>query len=284
MQGVMIQGTASNVGKSLLTAALCRLFAEKGYSAAPFKAQNMSNRTIQTEDGKEMSIAQFQQARAAKLTPSVFMNPIVLKPSESFQTEVILMGEKINTISGGDYKKTYYNEARQTIQVALNQLDRQYDFIFLEGAGSPVEMNLKERDLANMTVAEMADVPVILVADIDRGGAFASIVGTLALLTQEERNRVKGLVINKFRGNIASFASGSEWLENHTGIPVLGVVPYVNHDLAEEDSMEGFDTPGAHTFHSTDNDATYEHLARQLEKHVDWEKLESLMLGEQDAS
>lgn len=280
MRGVMIQGTASNVGKSLLTTALCRLFAEKGYAAAPFKAQNMSNRTIQTEDGKEMSIAQAQQAEAAGLLPSEYMNPIVLKPSEDHQTEVIFMGEPVRTINGRDYQTIYYNEARKTIQSALEKLDEQYDLIFLEGAGSPVEMNLKAQDLSNMALAEMADVPVILVTDIDRGGAFASIAGTLALLEQEERNRVKGLVINKFHGDITSFTSGSEWLEAYTGIPVLGVMPHIEHALVEEDRLS---SPEVVTANVTEKEATYTKLARHLENHLDWRKLLTIMLGDAHA-
>ncbi|ALX48558.1 cobyric acid synthase [Lentibacillus amyloliquefaciens] len=280
MRGVMIQGTASNVGKSLLTTALCRLFAEKGYAAVPFKAQNMSNRTIQMEDGKEMSIAQAQQAEAAGLLPSEYMNPIVLKPSEDHQTEVIFMGEPVRTINGRDYQTIYYNEARKTIQSALEKLDEQYDLIFLEGAGSPVEMNLKAQDLSNMALAEMADVPVILVTDIDRGGAFASIAGTLALLEQEERNRVKGLVINKFHGDITSFTSGSEWLEAYTGIPVLGVMPHIEHALVEEDRLS---SPEVVTANVTEKEATYTKLARHLENHLDWRKLLTIMLGDAHA-
>ncbi|TMN23307.1 cobyric acid synthase [Lentibacillus cibarius] len=280
MKGMMIQGTASNVGKSLFTTALCRLFANKGYTVAPFKAQNMSNRTIQTEDGKEMSVAQAQQAKAANYTPSVLMNPIILKPGENHQTKVVFMGETMRTMDGRDYQQTYYHDARQTIQAALSQLDQAVDFTFLEGAGSPVEMNLKDYDLANMAVAEMADVSVILVADIDKGGAFASIVGTLALFTQKERNRVKGLVINKFHGDVSSFASGRQWLEDYTGIPVLGVIPYIDHDLVEEDGMIDVSTLEAHTSDLTDKDATYEKLAGHLEAHIDVEKLLSIMLGE----
>lgn len=282
MKGVMIQGTASNVGKSLLTTALCRLLAKKGYAVAPFKAQNMSSRTILTEDGKEMSIAQAQQAEAANLMPSVFMNPIVLKPREDHQTDVIFMGENISTINGGSYQTAYYNKAKQTIQSALNQLHRQHDLIILEGAGSPVEMNLRDRDLTNMAVAEMADVPVILVDDIDRGGAFASIVGTLALLTQEERNRVKGLMINKYHGDVASFASGIEWLETYTGLPVLGVVPYIDHNLAEEDSLYGLSISEA-AMPNPSNDNSYDILASHLEKHLDWPKLLTIMQGEAHA-
>ncbi|GGJ99512.1 hypothetical protein GCM10007063_22320 [Lentibacillus kapialis] len=280
MKGVMIQGTASNVGKSLLTTAMCRLFNKKGYATAPFKAQNMSNRTILTESGKEMSMAQAQQAAAAKLSPSVIMNPIVLKPSENHLSEVIFMGEKISTIHGGDYQTFYYKQARQTIESALKQLDAQYDLIFLEGAGSPVEMNLKARDLANMALANIANVPVILTADIDRGGAFASIVGTLALLEPEERSRVKGLLINKFHGDVTTFTSGSNWLETYTGIPVLGVIPYVDHNLADEDGLaasEGLTTT------SMLNGADYEKLATHLEKYLDWKKLLTIMQGDTHA-
>ncbi|SFD40741.1 adenosylcobyric acid synthase [Lentibacillus persicus] len=277
MKGVMIQGTASNVGKSLITTALCRLFSEKGYAAAPFKAQNMSNRTIQTEDGKEMSVAQAQQAEAAGLSPRAYMNPVVLKPSANHQTEVIFMGEGINAIDGNNYQMTYYNDAKQTIQSALEQLDRKHDLIFAEGAGSPVEMNLKAHDLANMAVAEMADVPVVLVTDIDRGGAFASVAGTLALLAEEERNRVKGLVINKFHGDVTSFASGSEWLEAYTGIPVLGVIPHIEHDLAEED---GFRTQEPSTDSAREKESTYDRLARHVEHYVDCQKLTAIVFGE----
>ncbi|WP_255259755.1 AAA family ATPase [Lentibacillus sp. CBA3610] len=197
--------------------------------------------------------------------------------SDCLYTYLRVLWETISTINGGDYQKCWHNKAKQTIQSALKQLDQQYDLIFLEGAGSPVEMNLKERDLANMAVAEMADVPVILVADIDRGGAFASIAGTLALLDQEERNRVKGLIINKFHGDVTSFALGSEWLETYTRLPVLGVIPYIEHDLAEEDSLS---TQEVLTANVIEKDANYEKLAKRLEKHLDWRKLLTIMLGE----
>src|SRR5699024_5615537 len=280
MRGVLSQGTAPKDGQSLLTTALGRLFAEKGYRAAPVTAQHMSNRTIQTGDGKVMSGAQAQQAEAAGLTPSVCMNPIVLKPSGDHRTEVIFMGDTISTINGSDYQKSWHNEAKQTIQSALKQLEKQFDFIFLEGAGSTVEMNLKARDLANMAAAAMADVPVILTADIDRGGAFASIVGTLALLGQGERQRVKGLIINKFHGDVTSFASGSEWLEAYTGVPVLGVIPHIEHNLLEEDSLSTQEVPADN---EVEKEATYEKLARHVEKHLDSRKLLNIMLGETHA-
>lgn len=280
MKGMMIQGTASNVGKSILTTGLCRLFANKGYAVAPFKAQNMSDRSIVTKDGKEISVAQTQQAEAAGLTPSVLMNPILLNPRENQQTEVILFGEKRSVIPGKAYKQSYYDAAKQVIQETLNQLEQEYDFMLIEGSGSPVEINLKDRDLANMAVAEMAVVPVILVADIDRGGAFASIVGTLELLTTEERKRVKGMLINKFHGDVSSFASGRQWLESRTGIPVLGVVPHIDHNLAEEDSVEGRVTIEARS--TPDKQSDYDKLAEHLETYIDWKKLLNIMTGEND--
>lgn len=283
MKGIMIQGTASNVGKSLLTTGLCRLFANKGYAVAPFKAQNMSNNIFLAEGDKEMSIAQAQQAEAAKIIPSALMNPVLLMPHGNGQTEVVLLGEKEKIINGGDYKKSYYSLARQTILTALKQLHQQSELLVIEGAGSPVEMNLKDRELANMAVAEMADVPVILVADIDRGGAFASIVGTLELLTKEERNRVKGVIINKFRGDIDSFSSGIDWLEAYTGLPVLGVVPHVEHELAEEDSLSELSTQGKTSSPpiAANKEVDYENLAAHLEKYLDWKRLQSIMLGEE---
>lgn len=282
MKGLMIQGTASNVGKSILTAGLCRLFAKKGYTITPFKAQNMSNQSVFTTDGKEMSIAQAQQAGAAYLEPSVLMNPILLKPCEHGQTEVFVLGDKVDSIPGWDYRSGYYDLARQTTQEVLNQLDQQYDFIFIEGAGSPVEMNLKDRDFANMGVAEMANVPVILVTDIDRGGAFASVVGTLELMTKEERNRVKGLIINKFHGDVSSFTTGREWLEAYTGIPVLGVIPHIAHNLAEEDSLKGLSSSKIDPFHSKSAGEVpdYDKLGEHLETYMNFEKLLAVILGE----
>ncbi|UJL46625.1 cobyric acid synthase [Virgibacillus sp. NKC19-16] len=283
MKGIMIQGTASNVGKSILTTGLCRLFANKGYDVAPFKAQNMSDRSVVTSDGKEISIAQAQQAEAASLAPSVLMNPVLLKPRENQQTEVILFGEKRSIVSGQDYKKSYYDLAREAIQDALNQLEQDYDLVLIEGAGSPVEMNLKESDLANMAVAEMAEVPVILVADIDRGGAFASIVGTLELLTSDERKQVKGIIINKFHGDVSSFATGREWLESYSGVPVLGVVPHIEHNLAEEDSVKGWCPQNETHPRPTDKQSNYDNLAEHLGAYIDWEKLLNIITGENDA-
>lgn len=238
MKGVMIQGTASDVGKSLIATALCRLFANEGFKTAPFKSQNMSNNSYVTMDGLEIGRAQGLQAEAAKTEASVWMNPILLKPRSDQLSEVVLLGKAVETLSGKGYRDRFYNLGLSVLRQSLDHLGRAYDVLIMEGAGSPVEINLKDRELVNMKVAEMADVPVFLVADIDRGGVFASIIGTLALLTESERQRVQGLIINKFRGDFDLFADGISWLEEKTNISVLGVLPYINdHMIDGEDSL-----------------------------------------------
>ncbi|MBP2242414.1 adenosylcobyric acid synthase [Cytobacillus eiseniae] len=238
MLGVMIQGTASDVGKSLVATAICRAFANEGIQVAPFKSQNMSNNSYVTIDGKEIGRAQGIQAEAAKTAATVWMNPILLKPTSDQHSEVVLFGRATETLSGKGYRDSFYEKGLEAIQSALDQLDQEFDVVIMEGAGSPVEINLKEKELVNMKVAQMADIPVILVADIDRGGVFASIIGTLELLALEERERVKGLIINKFRGDLSLFEDGVKWIEERTGIPVLGVLPHIdNHMIDGEDSL-----------------------------------------------
>lgn len=238
MKGVMVQGTASDVGKSLIVTALCRLFSNEGFKVTPFKSQNMSNNSYVTIDGSEIGRAQGIQAEAARTEATVWMNPILLKPRSDQDAEVVLLGKPIKTLSGRDYRENFYEKGIKVIESALRILDKEYELFILEGAGSPVEMNLMDRELVNMKVAQMADVPVFLVADIDRGGIFASIIGTLELLTKEERKRVKGIFINKFRGDLKLFKDGVEWIEHKTGVPVLGVLPYIhNHMIDSEDSL-----------------------------------------------
>lgn len=237
MKGIMIQGTASDVGKSIITTAICRLLANEGIKVAPFKSQNMSNNSYVTMDGNEIGRAQGIQAEAAKTEASVWMNPILLKPKSNLHAEVVLLGKALSTLSGRDYRDSFYEQGMATIVTALEHLTEKYEVIVMEGAGSPVELNLKDKELVNMKVAEIADVPVLLVADIDRGGVFASIIGTLELLTAAERNRVKGIIINKFRGDRSLFDDGVRWIEEKTGIPVLGVVPYIEHMIEGEDSL-----------------------------------------------
>lgn len=238
MRGVMVQGTASNVGKSWIATGLCRLLANRGIRVAPFKSQNMSNNSYVTGDGKEIGRAQGVQAEAARVMPTVDMNPILLKPTSDQRAEVIIHGISNKTWLGSAYRSKWYEPGRQAIQQSIQCLERAYDTLVIEGAGSPVEVNLNDRELVNMSIADLIDVPVILIADIDRGGVFASIVGTLALLPESHRKRVKGLIINKFRGERLLFENGVDWLEDYTDLPVLGVIPYLeDHGIEGEDSL-----------------------------------------------
>ncbi|MCL6572560.1 MAG: cobyric acid synthase [Bacillus sp. (in: Bacteria)] len=238
MKGVMIQGTASDVGKSFIVTALCRILANEGVKVAPFKSQNMSNNSYVTRDGKEIGRAQGIQAEAARIEPTVWMNPLLLKPRSDTHSEVVYLGKAIETLSGRGYRDNFYEKGIAVIKKSLHKLQEEFDVVVIEGAGSPVEINLKDRELVNMRVAELADVPVVLVADIDRGGVFASIVGTLDLLEPKERQRVAGVIINKFRGDITLFEDGVLWLEEKTGVPVLGVLPFVeDHMIDGEDSL-----------------------------------------------
>lgn len=237
MIGVMVQGTSSDVGKSLICTALCRAIARRNWRVTPFKSQNMTNNTYVTKDGLEIGRSQGIQAEAAETEATAYMNPIVLKPRSDRSAEVVRLGKPYETFSATAYRDDFYEIGLKTIQEALTQLKRCYDVIVIEGAGSPVEVNLNDRELVNMKVAELADVPVILVADIDRGGVFASIAGTLQLLKEAERKRIIGVIINKFRGDPTLFASGRKWIEANLHVPVLAVLPYVDHSIEAEDSF-----------------------------------------------
>lgn len=235
-KSLMIQGTASSVGKSILTAAFCRIFRQDGYEVAPFKSQNMALNSFITEEGLEMGRAQVVQAEAAKVVPHVLMNPILLKPSTDKKAQVIFMGKVHKNMSAVEYHE-FKPELKGMVKEAYQKLSNQYDIVVLEGAGSPAEINLRENDLVNMGMAELSDSPVILVGDIDRGGVFASIYGTIMLLTEEERKRVKGVIINKFRGDVDILKPGLKMIEDLTGVPVLGVVPYTHLRIEDEDSL-----------------------------------------------
>jgi adenosylcobyric acid synthase len=232
----MIQGTASSSGKSLITAALCRIFHQDGFKVAPFKAQNMSNNSFVTRDGLEMGRAQVVQAYAAGLEPDVRMNPVLLKPSSDTGAQVVLKGKTAFTMNAKEWHESR-NQLRCTIRQCFESLASEYELIVIEGAGSPAEINLKKNDIVNMGMAKMADSPVIIVGDIDRGGVFASLVGTMQLLDPDERARVKGFIINKFRGDVGLLKSGLDELENITGVPVLGVVPWIDHAIDDEDGV-----------------------------------------------
>lgn len=235
-KSIMIQGTMSNAGKSLLAGGLCRVFRQDGYRVAPFKSQNMALNSYITKEGLEMGRAQVMQAEAAGIEPSVKMNPILLKPTNDTGSQVIVNGEVVDTMSAMEY---YKNKKRflPAIMDAYHELESQNDIIVLEGAGSPAEINLKENDLVNMGMAKLAKAPVLLAGDIDRGGVFAQLIGTLVLLEKEEKNYVKGLIINKFRGDKEILLPGIRMLEERCRKPVVGVVPYVCLDIDDEDSL-----------------------------------------------
>jgi adenosylcobyric acid synthase len=233
----MIQGTASSVGKSIIATALCRIFKQDGFRVAPFKAQNMALNSYVTREGGEMGRAQVVQAEAAGIEPSVDMNPILLKPEADARSQVIVKGKVAESITAAQY---YHNASYllSVVEESLHRLSRAYDIVVIEGAGSPAEINLKEKEIVNMRLAKMASAPVLLVGDIDKGGVFAHLVGTLELLTEEERNYIKGFIINKFRGDLDLLKPGLELLQSHTGKPVLGVVPYFRGiTIAQEDSV-----------------------------------------------
>jgi adenosylcobyric acid synthase len=234
---IMIQGTGSGVGKSVLVTALCRIFKQDGYNVAPFKAQNMALNCGVTKDGKEMGRAQITQAQACKIEPEVEMNPILIKPTSNTKAQIILLGKPIGNMDAQTYHK-YKPKLRQTIIKSLNKLKSKYEIVVIEGAGSPAEINLKEHDLVNMNLAQISNSPVILVADIDKGGVFAWIVGTLELLNKQEKERIKGIIINKFRGDEQLIKSGIDFIQKRCKKPVLGIIPYFKDiKIDEEDSV-----------------------------------------------
>ncbi len=236
---IMIQGTASHVGKSYIATALCRIFKEDGFRVAPFKGWNMSLNSSVTPDGGEISRSQAEQARAAGAIPTVDMNPLLIKPAGYNRAQVVVRGKPWKNATMDDRDEDGYRDfCLETIKCSVANLLSQYDILVLEGAGSPAEINLRNRDLANMAVAKIAEAPVILVADVSRGGALAAVVGTLMLLSPQERAMVVGIVFNKFGGDISLFKPAVTYIQEHTGIPVLGVVPLLKDVyLAEEDSL-----------------------------------------------
>ena len=241
---VMFQGTSSHVGKSILTTAFCRILTQDGYNTAPFKAQNMALNSYVTRSGGEMGRSTVAQAEAAGVEPIVQMNPVLLKPTGNSCSQVILLGKSVGNYSASDYQNKYSQQAWDSVKKSLDYMETHYDILVIEGAGSPAEVNLKKNDIVNMRIAKECQSPVFLIADIDRGGALASIVGTLELLDEEERKLVKGLVINKFRGDITLLEPALTFLEERTGIPVLGVIPYLDQlGIDDEDSVSLQDMP-----------------------------------------
>lgn len=269
MKGLMVQGTASSVGKSLVCTAICRLLANEGKQVVPFKSQNMTSLSTRTDDGLEISVSQALQARAARTPYKAEMNPILIKPVGNMESDIIILGKKLSKMNGMHYREQFFEEGQKLIENSLKTLSTSYDYLILEGAGSPVEVNLRDRELVNMRVADLADVPVLLVANIEYGGVFASIVGTLALLPEVQRARVKGIIINKFRGDVSLFQDGIDFIESYTGIDVIGVVPYFQNELEEEDGEA-----------KSSGDASDEQIddwASHFKKHVKWEKIITIL-------
>jgi adenosylcobyric acid synthase len=237
MKAMMIVGTTSHAGKSMLTAALCRILSRRGWRVAPFKGQNMANNAYVTASGGEIGHAQAVQAWAAGVAPRIEMNPILLKPQGDMTSQVVLKGRAVGRVGAADYYEQFFEPGWQAIEESLQRLGEEFDLLICEGAGSPAEPNLKHRDLTNMRVAKHLNALTLLVVDIERGGAFAHVVGTLELLEPEERSLIKGIIINKFRGQKSLLQPGIDWLEERTGIPVVGVVPWIDQPFPAEDSL-----------------------------------------------
>ena len=245
MAKIMVQGATSSAGKSLLCTGLCRYFYKKGLKVFPFKSQNMSRNAFVDEDGHKIATAQVQQAFACNRKPDVKMNPVLLIPKTDVGSTVVLFGEEFKDMKAREYFE-YKKELLPIIEKTFSEIESENDIVVVEGAGSPAEINLRENDIVNMGLAELVDLPVILVADIDRGGVFASLYGTVMLLSENERKRIKGLVINKFRGDKTLLDSGIEEIEKLTGIPVIGTIPYVKLNIPDEDSLVDYDKPANH--------------------------------------
>lgn len=273
-KSIMIQGTGSSVGKSLICAALCRIFTQDGYDVNPFKSQNMSSIFHVTKEGFEMAIAQALQAEACKKEPSVDMNPILLKPTTDRKSEVIISGRGYKCMDAQEYF-SFKPKLKNSIADIYDDLFSRSDIVVIEGAGSPVEINLKREDFVNMGMAKIAKAPVILVGDIDRGGVFASLAGTMLLLDEDERKRVKGVIINKFRGSYELLEPGLRMLENIIKVPVLGVVPYFKHNIPEEDSLG--DRVDNKSNSNIDKDQQFDMLADIVRTNLHMEKVYKIL-------
>ena len=272
MKAIMVVGTTSHAGKSFLTAGLCRLLARQGWRVTPFKGQNMALNAYVTSTGGEIGYAQAVQAWAAGVIPRVEMNPILLKPQGNMTSQVIIKGKPVGTVAAADYYEKYFDLGWEMVQESLYRLSLEFDLVVCEGAGSPAEINLKHRDLTNMRVAKHLNATTILVVDIERGGSFAHVVGTLELLEPSERSLVKGIVINKFRGDKGLLTSGIKWLEEYTGIPVLGVIPWCDQMLPAEDSLDLLDRKVSRE--TKDINISVIHLPR-ISNFTDFDPLES---------
>lgn len=278
MRSLMIQGTSSGAGKTTLVAALCRIFSNKGYSVAPFKSQNMSNFSY-VGNNFEISRAQALQALAARCDISPDLNPILLKPQGNYYSIVYLHGKKFKKMHATEYyEKFVLTKGFNLVSKSLQNLQKKHDFVILEGAGSPAEINLEKFDIANMKMAEKANSPVLLISDIDRGGSFASIIGTLSLLDRKYQNLVKGFVINKFRGDVNLLKPGFKKIKDKTKRPILGAIPMFNFDLPEEDSLNVKAKDLKWTKKNIDKmDSEIEKLGRLVSKNLNIKEIERLI-------
>lgn len=259
MGAIMVQGTTSSAGKSILCTALCRIFKQDGIKVYPFKSQNMSSKYHKTKDGKMIAIAQALQAWAAGLEPHENMNPILLVPNSDLSSRLIINGDDSGETTSADY---FRNKAvlREMITERYKEIESLNELVIIEGAGSPAEINLNKDDIVNMGMAKIADAPVILVTDIDRGGSFAAVYGTVMLLEQEDRRRIKGIVFNKFRGDISLLEPGIDMLEKLIDIPVVGIIPYIDLNIEDEDTLTD------KTKKCEDGSQTRDELEEELEK------------------
>lgn len=280
---IMIQGTASSVGKSILCTALCRIFLQDGYNVSPFKSQNMSTISHTTKEGLEISKAQAIQAQACRKKPTASMNPILLIPTTDRKSQVYISGKLYDSMDANDYF-SFKPKLKEKIANIYKDLEKENDIVVIEGAGSPVEINLKKEDFVNMGMAKIARSPVILVGDIDRGGVFASLAGTMMLLDEEERKYVKGVIINKFKGSYELLEPGLKMLEDIIKIPVLGVIPYFNHSIEEEDSLK--DTEKKSTPYNGEiqnKDKQYDEIADIVRQNIDMNKIYNILEEGMDA-
>lgn len=277
MARIMIQGTTSSAGKSLMCTGLCRIFKEDGYSVFPFKSQNMSTKFFLTEKGEKIAVAQALQAKAAGLEPHPDMNPILLIPDSDQGSMVIVNGKEYKHMKARDYFE-YRSKLKKMISDKYKEIESKNHIVVIEGAGSPAEINLKKNDIVNMGMAEIADAPVLLITDIDRGGAFAALYGTVMLLEPEERARIKGMIINKFRGDKTLLQPGIQMIENLLGIPVVGVIPYTQLELVDEDSLIDEDkicNLGAQT--SQEEKLELQKLANTIRENLDMDYIYEIM-------
>ena len=277
MANIMIQGTTSSAGKSLMCTALCRIFKEDGYRVCPFKSQNMSSKYYTTKEGYKMSTAQALQAKAAGIEPDSYMNPILLKPNSDRGSDVIIKGKLYKAMEALEYFD-FKNSLKPMIREIYKELEKNYDILVLEGAGSPAEINLKQNDIVNMGMAEIADAPVLLVADIDRGGVFASLYGTVMLLEENEKRRIKGLIINKFRGDKRLLDPGIKMIEELLNIPVVGTIPFVPLELVDEDTLVDYEKK-CNTLPQKEEEiqVELERLAKIVRGNMDMEYIYSLL-------